>query len=120
MKVDRERAISQLEELKGSGYSYLKGITAVDRGESISVIYFLHDMRKGDEETVEVELAPHDAWVHSAVKVYRSADWYERELQEMFGIEIRGRRCERLLLERLDWVSAPMRRNFEWKEEDGT
>lgn len=117
MKVERARLLEHLEEMKSSGYGYLVKITAVDYVTNLTVLYFLRDIKDNKEELVEVELAPSDAWVFSAEKVYSAANWYERELQEMFGIEVKGRHARRLLLEKWNGVCAPLRKNFAWGED---
>lgn len=114
MKVEREALLRTLKELKEKGYSYLVKITAVDYVSEIVVIYFLRNLTNGDEEEVEVSLMPSDAALPTVVDLYKAADWYERELSEMFGIEIKGRQVERLLLEKWDGKGAPLRKNFEW------
>ena len=48
------------------------------------------------------------------IGVYKAADWHERELSEMFGIEIKGRKVKRLLLEKWNGVDAPLRKSFAW------
>ena len=48
------------------------------------------------------------------VGVYKAADWYEREMSEMFGIKIKGRRVKRLLLEKWNGSDFPLRKSFVW------
>ena len=100
--------------MKQKGFDYLKKITAVDYTDRIEVLYFLYDTSSARAETVKVVLGPGDLAVPSIVSVYRSADWYERELAEMFGIRILGRRTRRLLLEKWNGIDAPLRKSFVW------
>ncbi len=114
MKIERSDLLSTLENLKKKGFSYLLKITAVDNVSSLSVLYFLRNIASNQEETVEVEIPPEDAYVPTVVRLFKAADWYERELFEMFGIEIKGREVKRLLLEKWNGKGAPLRKNFEW------
>ncbi len=114
MKVERNALISELSKLKASGYTYLVKITAVDYVSTISVLYFLRNLSSNKDEIVEVALDPGDAHVPSVIGLYKAADWYERELYEMFGVEIKGRHVERLLLKKWNGKGAPLRKNFEW------
>ncbi len=116
MKTSRDDLIKTVEELQQKGFDYLIKITAVDYVQSLTVIYFLRKMADGSEETVEVELNPVDAWVPTLIKHFRAADWYEREMAEMFAIEIKGRQAHRLLLEKWDGVEAPLRKSFQWAQ----
>lgn len=117
MKVEREDLLDEIQDLRKSGYDYLVKITAVDYGKNLKVIYFIRDIEKNMDETVELDMDYDDAWVPTILDQYRSADWYERELKEMFGIEITGRVAKRLLLEKWDGIDPPFRKSFEWNKD---
>jgi len=114
LKVESDRLLETMKELKAKGYNYLVKITAVDYVSYIAVLYFLRNLNTNETETVEVDVDPANAYVHSVLSLYNAADWYERELYEMFGIEIKGRQVSRLLLEKWNGKGAPLRKNFEW------
>ena len=104
----------QIEGLKARGFDYLKKITAVDYVDHIEVIYIIYNTDSRKEEVVKVKLSPTDPSIASVMHVYMAADWYERELQEMFGIRIEGRDAKRLLLEEWNGTDAPLRKSFVW------
>jgi NADH:ubiquinone oxidoreductase 27 kD subunit len=72
-------------------------------------------------ETLNLELKLHktddDLWIDSIVKEFPSANWYERELSEMFGIKVMGRSAKRLLLENWNGTEYPLRKEFVWGNE---
>jgi NADH-quinone oxidoreductase subunit C len=118
LKIERQDLMAKLKEMKKNGYDYLVKITAVDYEKNLDVVYFIRDLKeKNKNETIEVEIDPSDAWVPSVIGLYKAADWYEREIYEMFGIEIKNRYAERLLLEKWNGKLAPLRKNFAWGEE---
>ncbi len=106
--------MKQLEELKGKGFDYLKKITAVDYVEYLEVLYIIFNMSTKKEELVRVKLPAESPSIDSVMHVYSAADWYERELSEMFGIKILGREARRLLLEEWNGVDPPLRKSFVW------
>ncbi len=114
LKIERNELVEKIRDLKTQGYSYLVKITAVDYEKYLNVLYIVRDMKKNKDEVIEVEIDPADAWVPSVINVYKAADWYEREMFEMFGIQITGRVVERLLLEKWNGKAAPLRKNFTW------
>jgi NADH:ubiquinone oxidoreductase subunit C len=114
LRINRADLLGELERLWKEGFTYLVKVTAVDYVDRITIVYIVRNLASGKGEVIEVDVAPTDAWIPSAAAVYRSADWYERELSEMFGVEIRGRRARRLLLESWDGKPAPLRKNFAW------
>jgi len=120
LRIDREDLVGKARELKTEGFTYLVKITAVDYVKSLEVVYFIRNLEEGKDKTLAVEVDPTDSWVPTVMGVYRAADWYERELGEMFGVEIRGREAGRLLLEKWSGKAAPMRKNFIWGESPET
>jgi NADH-quinone oxidoreductase subunit C len=100
--------------MKTNGYDYLKKITAVDYVDHLEVVYMIYDMANQKYEIIMVRLPPNDPKIDSVMKIYKAADWYERELFEMFGIKISGRKTRRLLLEKWNGIDQPLRKNFVW------
>lgn len=103
-----------LEGKKREGYSYLKKITAVDYGDRLEVLYIIYNPTSHANEVVMVKLETAKPVINTVIHVYKAADWYERELAEMFAIEIKGRKVKRLLLEKWNGVDAPLRKSFAW------
>lgn len=126
MEIQKEALAKTLEEMKSKGFDYLKCITAVDYTDHLTVVYILRNMSNGEEDTITVELkvnsnetaksakAKDNLSINTAIHIYPAADWYEREMSEMFGILIEGRDARRLLLEKWNGNSPPMRKTFQW------
>ncbi len=114
MKYERDSIVSSLSKLKSEGFDYLVKITAVDYANHINVIYMVRNLDTSKSILLEVTLDLSDLWVPTAMNVHQSADWYERELSEMFGISIKGRNAQRLLLEKWDGDDPPLRKRFAW------
>ena len=99
-------------------YNYLADITAVDwpeREPRYDVVYHLLSLetnavirlkvRVGDEAT------PHPT-VPSVTPVWPSANWFEREAFDLFGIVFEGHpQLERILMPD-DWVGHPLRKDY--------
>ncbi len=114
MEVGKEILAKTLEGLKSKGFDYLKKITAVDYNTYLEVVYILFHTGTKEEKIITVKLDPKEADVDSIMHLYKAADWYERELSEMFGIRINNRDAKRLLLEEWDGTDAPLRKSFVW------
>ena len=82
--------------------------------DHVDSIYILRNFDTSKDEILEVTLDPADLWVPTIIGMHPSADWYERELCEMFGIAIKGRNASRLILEKWDGVDPPSRKSFAW------
>ena len=118
-EIQRKALARTLNETKSKGFSYLKFITAVDYPDHVQVIYMFANLQTA--ETLNLELKLHktddDLWIDSIIKEFPSANWYERELSEMFGIKVMGRSAKRLLLENWNGTEYPLRKEFVWGNE---
>lgn len=103
-----------LGDMKTKGYDYLKKITAIDYSDRLEVVYILYSVSEKKEEIVMVKLPTINPKIDTALPIYKAADWYERELSEMFGIKIIGRKAKRLLLEKWNGSDPPLRKSFVW------
>ena len=115
-KIKREDLLATLEGLKGTGFDYLEKITAVDYVDHLEVDYILLDVEKRRDEFLKVDIDINDAWVPTITHIFGGADWYEREMFEMFGINVVGRKIGRILIEKWDGVDPPLRKSFKWNQ----
>ena len=114
LKIESSKLNETLASKVQEGYNYLVKITAVDYTDRIEVLYFIRNLEENSDEVVRFDLDPKAPAVNTVMHMYQAADWYERELSEMFGIKIIGRDAKRLLLEKWDGKDAPLRKSFEW------
>lgn len=113
-EIRKEALAKTLGKLKSEGFDYLKKITAVDYSDHIGVVYILYATASKKSEVVSVKLESSNPSIGSVMGMYKAADWYEREMSEMFGIKITGRKAKRLLLEKWNGSGAPLRKSFVW------
>jgi NADH-quinone oxidoreductase subunit C len=114
LKVERDNLVEHVQEMKKGGFDYLVKITAVDYSDHLEAIYILRNLKERKDEVLEVPIPNKDPWIQTIIHVYKAADWYEREMFEMFGIEVKGRQVRRLLLEKWDGIDPPLRKSFVW------
>lgn len=114
MKIKSEELLETIETKKREGYSYLVKITAVDYKDRLEAIYFLRNLENSKEEDIRVDLPSKNPTLPSLMHIFMAADWYERELSEMFDIRITGRNAKRLLLEKWDGKEGPLKKSFVW------
>jgi NADH-quinone oxidoreductase subunit C len=117
-EIQSEALAKTLRERKSAGFDYLKKITAVDYVTHLEVVYIIYSISKQKQEVVKVKIPAEKPSIDTVTEIYKAADWYERELSEMFGIKIKGRSAKRLILEEWNGIDAPLRKSFEWGKED--
>ncbi|HUO28546.1 MAG TPA: NADH-quinone oxidoreductase subunit C/D [Bryobacteraceae bacterium] len=121
--VERDRAPALLRFLKEGlqlPYKMLYDLSAIDErmrqhrqgqpASDFTVVYHLFSFDRN--EYVRVKVALSDSWLSlpSITNIWPAADWYEREVFDMFGIIFDGHpHLERLLMPK-SWVGHPLRK----------
>ncbi len=118
--VDAARAreiLAWLKDTPGQVYNYLVDLTAVeyrDPERPLEVVYLLRALDRNDELRVKIAL-PKDQplEVDSVVRLWRGADWLEREVYDMFGVTFRGHPdLRRILMWETYAEGYPLRKDF--------
>ena len=109
-KVDRVGMFCKVEA--DLACDFLQSITGVDTGETLTCVYHLFSY--GKKHTLVLKAAvPRDAAVlPSSVYVWPSANWYERETYDLFGVTFTGHPDLRRLLLPEDWEGHPGRKDY--------
>ncbi len=98
----------------------LAAVTCVDMypmEPRFEVIYHLHSMpRPGVTEDerlrLKCRLGGDAPTIDSVCSVWRSADWYEREVFDLFGVTFKGHPNLTRILMPNDWEGHPLRKDF--------
>ncbi len=96
------------------GFRRLSSITAVDwhpAAPRFEVVYHLHNLEANQRLRLKCRLEE-GAELDSVTPVWRGADWYEREVWDLFGIRFRNHPNLRRLLLPEDWSDHPLRKDF--------
>ncbi len=78
--------------------------------------YNLHSMVYDHYIEIRIVVSRSDAKIPSVEKIWRIADWFERETYDMLGIEYIGHRDLRRILLPDDWEGWPLRKDYEVQE----
>lgn len=113
--IDPAQIVSVCSYLKEqSNFEQLAGITAVDwwpREPRFEVVYLLHSYSHNSRIRLMLRVAE-GAEVDSLCQVWRGANWYEREVFDLFGILFRNHpNLERIMMP-ADWEGHPLRKDY--------
>ena len=102
-------------------YRMLYDITAIDErmktqpnrnpASDFTVVYHLLSLDRNEYIRIKVALAEDRLSLPSITSIWRSANWYEREIFDMFGIVFEGHPHLRRLLMPESWVGHPLRKD---------
>ncbi|MGH8629606.1 MAG: NADH-quinone oxidoreductase subunit C, partial [Burkholderiales bacterium] len=104
-------------------FDYLRCLSGVDYLTELETVYHLYSFFNGHRLAIKVRCPNEDAHVPSVTHLWETANWHERETQELFGIIFDGHPDPRVLLteEGLGYYimrkSHPLAEIEEWQED---
>lgn len=108
-RVDKSEWLNQVSQLKQSGFVRCEWLTAVHNGGDQFEISL---MVSNEDLTDQIVLSTNiDGRIESVVSVYPIADFHEREVSQMFGVEFIGNENSGLAFE-IELSGFPLRRDF--------
>jgi len=119
--VKPDAAIPVMEYLKlEADFDYLVDVTAVDwpkRAERFDVVYILYSFARNERVRIKTYV-PDGFKPETAVGVHLTANWLEREVFDMFGIEFDGHPDMRRILLPEEWQGYPLRKDYGILQQD--
>jgi NADH-quinone oxidoreductase subunit C len=103
------------------GFNMLMDMTAVDYLEyegavdRFGVVYMLLNVFSGERLIVRTAVNLPDPKLPSVYSLWRTCDWMEREVFDMFGIEFEGHPDLRRLLMPEEFLAFPLRKDYPLK-----
>lgn len=115
--VDAEKILELAKSLKEEhGFEMLASETAIDylgqAGARFNLVYQFNSYAKKIRLEVRVPLSGDDPIIESITSVYPNADWLEREIYDMFGIQFANHPDMRRILMPDDWEGNPLRKDY--------
>ncbi len=128
--VRKDRIVEILRFLHDDGellFDHLADLTAVDwlgkKQPRFEVVYNLFSIRYKQYIRIKAQVSEEDPHIDSVCSIWKTANWFERECYDMFGIIFDGHPDLRRLLMPEDWEGHPLRKDYplfleeeqEWK-----
>ena len=115
LKIARQHIRAAAALVQKSGYNFLEDVTCVDYypvEPRFQVIYHIvsHGLKSRVRLAVPVDSIDLD--IDSIVPVWPSADFYEREVFDLFGIRFAGHPNLRRIMMPDEWEGHPLRKDY--------
>ncbi|MCZ2155625.1 MAG: NADH-quinone oxidoreductase subunit C [Bryobacterales bacterium] len=96
-------------------FNRLSTVTAVDRYPTeprFEVVYHLYSIRDKQRVRVKARVGTANLEIDSVIPVWPSANWYEREVFDLFGIRFRNHPELTRIMMPDNWEGHPLRRDY--------
>jgi len=116
--VKKERLVEICRFLKsepGIELDFLEDLTAVDwpKRNAIEVVYHLVSYRHRHVFKMKVEADRAAPMVPTVEVVWKTANWFEREVYDLFGVDFPGHPDLRRIMLPDDWIGHPLRKDYQ-------
>ena len=105
-----------------SNFGVLSDLTALDlpKENKLQVVYHLYSYSKRHQIVLKVDLPRETPSISTMEGVWKVANWFEREVFDLFGVMFEGHSDLRRIMLPEDWVGHPLRKDYvEQEEYDG-
>jgi NADH-quinone oxidoreductase subunit C len=101
-----------LKDDSATAFDCLSNESGVDYKDRIEVVYHLFSYQHRHQAVLKVKLPRENPNVATLENVWKSANWMEREIYDLLGVNFEGHSDMRRLLLPEDWVGHPLRKDF--------
>ena len=115
LTVPRESIVAACAALKAAGYNFLETVTAVDWYPSeprFAIAYHILSHALKARVRLVAKLDSGDAAIDSIIPVWPSANFYEREIFDLFGVHFGGHPNLKRIMMPEDWRGHPLRKDY--------
>jgi NADH-quinone oxidoreductase subunit C len=114
--IAADKLVAVCRHLKETeGFERLCTVTVVDwypMEPRFEVVYHLHAVRAKQRLRLKCRVSGENPSIDSVYSVWKSADWYEREVFDLFGITFRNHPNLKRILMPDDWQGHPLRKDY--------
>jgi NADH-quinone oxidoreductase subunit C len=115
IEVEPANIVEALRRLKQElKFERLSTVTAVDRYPAeprFEIVYHLQSISENQRVRLKARVSGENPEIESAFAVYRSANWYEREVFDLFGVRFLNHPNLTRIMMPDDWVGHPLRKD---------
>jgi len=116
INVEIDQYFKTVEGFKKDSYEMMIDLTAVDwyrkKEPRFEVIVNLLSVSKNSRLIINVNVPDEDLKIPSICEIYPGANFYEREVFDMFGIEFENHPELTRILMPDDWTGNPLRKDY--------
>jgi NADH:ubiquinone oxidoreductase subunit C len=94
-------------------FDHLFCVTCIDWKTHLTMVYHLSSTIHRNTIVAKIDLDRNDPSIETVSDIWRTAEFHEREVYEMFGVQFKGHPDLRRLILTDDFNGFPLRKDFE-------
>jgi NADH-quinone oxidoreductase subunit C len=102
--------LKQDSELK---MNYLRNVSGIDQETHMEVAYHLLSLDTKHEVCIKVKTSRENPSIATVAHIWPTANWNEREIYDLLGVDFLGHPDMRRIMMSDDWVGHPLRKDYE-------
>ncbi|MFX1534579.1 MAG: NADH-quinone oxidoreductase subunit C [Promethearchaeota archaeon] len=125
IEITKANFVEAMAKIKEQGVSHISTIVGLESNKGIELLYALSYPReekteapRQDKVVIKVVIDKLESKLPSIYDIFIGADFYEREIREMLGVEFIGNPNQKHLLLMNNWPKGlyPLRKEYSWKD----
>jgi NADH-quinone oxidoreductase subunit C len=113
--VARENIVATAKAVQQAGYNFFEDVTAVDWYPSeprFQITYHILSLSLKERIRLVVRLDSDSASIDSITPIWPAANFYEREIFDLFGVHFGGHPNLKRIMMPEDWKGHPLRKDY--------
>ena len=122
IKIAAQDLVSVMDTLFRNSSTYfdmLACITGIDNGvqaATMEVVYNLYSIPFHQHLAIKVVLPREKPEIETVSHIWKTANWHEREIFDMYGVHFKNHPDLRRILMPADWEGHPLRKDYKHQE----
>ena len=117
--IQKKNALELFEFLRDDpelDFKFLMDLTAVDylnrKGDRFEVVYHFYSLKHNGRLRIKIPINEDDCVLDSVSSLWKTANWYEREVWDLYGIKFTGHPDLRRILLYEEFKGHPLRKDY--------
>jgi NADH-quinone oxidoreductase subunit C len=117
LTTDAAALLDVCQSIADAGFTYPADVTAFDDGQMLKMVYRFYSIAENRYMVVSVPVARKGGRMPTVSGIWRGAEWFEREVHDLFGITFDGHLDLRPLIIPPGIEGYPLLKDFLLKQE---
>lgn len=119
-QIEKDQLLAMATRLRDEGgLTYLSCLTGLEWPDRFQVVYHLYDHATRATMALKVDTPKDAPDMPSVTPVWPAANWYEREVYDMYGLKFPGHPHLTRILMADDWEGHPLLKSYPMDVEGG-